>query len=232
LLDEIGEMPLSLQAKLLRVLQNREFERVGSTDPIKVDVRIIATTNRQLEAEVAAGRFRADLFYRLNVIPIVVPPLRERREDIALLVDHFVSRFAEQTHKPVSGVEEAARKALSRYDWPGNVRELANIIERAVVTTENRRLTLKDFPVSVTLGGQGARAASMGEEMTLAEMEKQMIIRALERNQGNRTQSASQLGIAVRTLRNKINEYGLRAPGETSEDAEDTAEITSGSGSA
>jgi len=221
LLDEIGEMPLTLQAKLLRVLQNREFERVGSTDPIKVDVRIIATTNRHLETEVAAGRFRADLFYRLNVIPMVVPPLRERREDIPLLVEHFVARFAEQTHKPVTGVEDSALKALARYAWPGNVRELANIIERAVVTTENRRLTLKDFPLGVTLGSPSGGATVSDDEMTIAQMEKQMIIRTLERNDGNRTKSAQQLGIAVRTLRNKINEYGLRAGADSPEEPEE-----------
>jgi len=211
LLDEIGEMPLGLQAKLLRVLQNREFERVGSTDPIKVDVRIVATTNRNLEDEVGAGRFRSDLFYRLNVIPVVVPPLRERREDIPLLVDYFIKRFAEQTHKSVVGIEDSALKMLSQYSWPGNIRELANMIERAVVITENRKLTRGDFPLSLAMDGHAAAPGALEGVLPLAEMEKRMIIRALEENDGNRTKTSAQLGIAVRTLRNKINEYGLRS---------------------
>jgi transcriptional regulator with PAS, ATPase and Fis domain len=211
LLDEIGEMPFGLQAKLLRVLQNREFERVGSTEPIKVDVRIVATTNRNLETEVATGRFRGDLYYRLNVIPIVVPPLRERREDVPLLVEHFVKRFAEQTHKPVTGIEDSALRVLSEYAWPGNIRELANVIERAVVITENRRLTRDDFPLSLAMGGHASFPGAGDTVLPLAEMEKRAIIRALEVNGGNRTKSAQQLGIAVRTLRNKINEYGLRS---------------------
>lgn len=211
LLDEIGEMPLGLQAKLLRVLQNREFERVGSTEPIKVDVRIVATTNRNLEDEVGAGNFRADLYYRLNVIPVVVPPLRERRDDIPLLVDHFIRMFAEQTHKNVTGIEDSALKVLCEYAWPGNIRELANMIERAVVITENKKLARGDFPLSLALGGQSAGPGALDGVLPLAEMEKRMIIRALEENDGNRTKTSAQLGIAVRTLRNKINEYGLRS---------------------
>jgi DNA-binding NtrC family response regulator len=217
LLDEIGEMPLGLQAKLLRVLQNREFERVGSTDPIHADVRIVATTNRDLEEEIARDRFRADLFYRLNVISLVVPPLRERRDDIPLLVDHFIQRFAEQTHKPVSGIEDSARRMLEQYAWPGNVRELANSIERAVVLTENRKLRREDFPLALMLGGESSRLALPTDVVPLKEMERQMIVRALEKTGGNRTQAAEILGIAVRTLRNKINEYGLRSRPEPAE---------------
>jgi two-component system response regulator HydG len=226
LLDEIGEMPLKLQTKLLRVLQNHEFERVGSTESIKVDVRIVATTNRNLESEVATGRFRGDLYYRLSVIPIVVPPLRDRREDVPLLVEHFIKRFAEQTHKAVTGIEDSALRMLCEYAWPGNIRELANVIERAVVITENRRLTREDFPLSLAMGGHASIPGSIDNVIPLSEMEKRAIIRALEINGGNRTKSALQLGIAVRTLRNKINEYGLRSTVAVGADDDDDDETS------
>jgi DNA-binding NtrC family response regulator len=219
LLDEIGEMPITLQAKLLRVLQNKVFERVGSTDPIQTNVRIVATTNRDLEEEIAKGTFRADLYYRLNVIHIKVPPLRQRREDIPQLLDHYIGHFAKMTHKPVRGIEDSALRMLTEYAWPGNVRELANSIERAVVLRQidNGKIRRSDFPVSMALAGETAQWSLSGKVMPLKEMEKIMIVRALEETGGNRRQTAEILGIAERTLRNKINEYKLRNPSEPEE---------------
>ncbi len=223
LLDEIGEMRLELQAKLLRVLQERHIERVGSTQLIPVDVRIIATTNRNLEAEVAAGRFRQDLYFRLNVIAIVVPALRDRREDLPQLVEHYLALYSAKTGKEVSGVDEAAMKMLSEYAWPGNVRELANSIERAVVLTSNRKLRREDFPMSFRLGGHSSKTTEADGDLSIRGMEKRLIVRALERTGGNRKQAAELLGIAIRTLRNKINEFGLRneAPAGDDEVEED-----------
>lgn len=225
LLDEIGEMPVTLQAKLLRVLQNKVFERVGSTDSIVSDVRIVATTNRDLEDEIAKGTFRADLFYRLNVIHIKVPPLRQRREDIPGLLDHFIGHFAEVTHKAISGIEDSAVKMLTEYSWPGNVRELANSIERAVVLRkeDSGKLRRADFPVSMALGETPARGLA-DNVMSIKEMEKIMIVRALEETGGNRRRTADLLGIAERTLRNKINEYKLRNQSEPEEVLEEIVE--------
>lgn len=215
LLDEIGEMKLELQAKLLRVLQERHIERVGSTEPIPVDVRILATTNRHLEQEVSAGRFRQDLYFRLNVISIQVPPLRDRREDIPQLVEHYLSIYAAKTGKEVTGLEEAALRLLTEYAWPGNVRELSNALERAVVLTGHRKLRREDFPMSYRMGGHSSGSLESNADFSLKTMERRLIIRALERTGGNRKQASELLGIAIRTLRNKINEYGLRneAPG-------------------
>jgi DNA-binding NtrC family response regulator len=221
LLDEIGEMKLDLQAKLLRVLQEREIERVGSTDPIPVDVRIIATTNRNLEDEVAAGNFREDLFHRLNVIPIHVPPLRDRREDISLLVEHYLKLFAAETGKDVVGLEESAMRMLQEYHWPGNVRELANAMERAVVLTGHRKLKRDDFPMSFRMGGQHSRSLDADDDLNVKTMERRLIIKALERTGGNRKKSAELLGIAIRTLRNKINDYGLKSDGPDADEPED-----------
>ena len=224
LLDEIGEMPLPLQAKLLRVLQSREFERVGSTDPIQVDVRIIATTNRSLEEEVARGTFRPDLFYRLNVISLRVPPLRERRADVPMLLQHFIQLFAERTGKAVTGIENSAVQMLQGYTWDGNVRELSNAIERAVVLTENKRLTRDDFEMRFQLGGAQSESFESNDSFKLKEMEKRYIIRALERTGGNRSKAAEMLGIAPRTLRNKINDYQLRSRVPDSDEAIELAE--------
>jgi len=226
LLDEIGEMKLELQAKLLRVLQERHIERVGSTQPIPVDVRIIATTNRKLEQEVAAGRFRRDLYFRLNVISLSVPPLRDRREDIPELVEHYRALYAAKTGKDVTGIDETALKMLSEYHWPGNVRELANAMERAVVLTSNRKLRRDDFPMSFRLGGHSSGTMEADLDLSIKGMERRLIIRALERTAGNRKQAAELLGIAIRTLRNKINEYGLRSEAPAAEDeVEEDADV-------
>ena len=208
LLDEISEIDLSLQAKLLRVLQEREFERIGSTRTIAVDVRIVATTNRELVKEVEEGNFREDLFYRLNVIEISVPPLRERKEDIAALARHFVQRFNDDNGKRVEGISEEALELLMQYEWPGNVRELENQIERAVVVSRRPMLDVADFPKKFERGGARRGGGDLQVGMTVREMEHRLIMGTLEAFGGNRTDAAAQLGISTRTLRNKLHEYG------------------------
>ncbi|HET7321508.1 MAG TPA: sigma-54 dependent transcriptional regulator [Longimicrobiaceae bacterium] len=232
LLDEISEMRLDLQAKLLRVLQEQEFERVGGTSPIRVDVRIIATTNRDLAAEAAAGTFRQDLFFRLSVIPVLIPPLRERPEDIPLIAYRFAMRTAAEIGKEVHGITPEAIKALQQYPWPGNVRELQHAVERAVILSPDPMLPPSAFdaqrfgltPGAGELGGAaistpsfsfptvsaGAADAGEGPNVTLntlhvAEAEKVLIQQALEATDQNRTRAAELLGISVRTLRNKLN---------------------------
>jgi len=204
-LDEIGEMPLALQAKLLRVLQERVFERVGGTREIQADVRIIAATNRNLQEEVAQRRFREDLFYRLNVFPLRLPPLRERVDAIPLLADYFLQRFSRQTGKKLKGIDEEARQALAAYRWPGNVRELQNVMERAVIlaSTSIRR---ENLPAEVLQ--EGARAQQPARD-ALKSAEREMVVRALQRHRGNRRLAAEELGISRRTLQYKLKEFGL-----------------------
>lgn len=210
LLDEISEMPLNLQSKLLRVLQEREFERVGSSQTIKVDVRIIATSNRNLKEYISAGRFREDLFYRLNVIPIHLPALSERPEDIPLLVDHFIDKYNRENNKQVKGITPTTMRTFMKYPWPGNVRELENLIERAVVTSRTEYLTDDDFPAELALGNMTADAAMLTGPVTLAEANKVLILKALERAGGNKTRAAKELDITARTIRNKLAEYGIQ----------------------
>lgn len=208
LLDEISEINLELQPKLLRVLQEREFERVGGTDTIKVDTHVLATSNRNLEAAVEKGLFRHDLFYRLNVVTIVLPPLRERREDIPALMEHFLRRYNRDNGRNVRGFSDAARKLFCEYPWPGNVRELQNAVERAVVLADAAVLEPRHFQ----LGGPAFQSESSGTGvrpgMTVAEMERQLILQTLEHCGGHRSKAAEMLGISVRTLRNKLHEYG------------------------
>ncbi|TKJ42220.1 hypothetical protein CEE37_00660 [candidate division LCP-89 bacterium B3_LCP] len=207
LFDEIGEMAPGLQAKLLRVLQEREFERIGGQETIQVDVRVIATTNRNLEEEVKKGRFRKDLYYRLNVISIHLPPLSRRREDIPLLTHHFLSRYCEEYNKGIEGISEEAINYLCRADWPGNVRELANRIERAVVLCRNERVEIGDMQMG------GRSSSSMLDDYppipgtTLRNLEKWLILKTLNSQRSNRTRTAKLLDISIRTLRNKIKEY-------------------------
>jgi len=219
LLDEVSEIPLNLQAKLLRVLQEREFERIGGTKTIQVDVRVIASTNRHLEDSVARGEFRQDLFYRLNVVPIHVPPLRERREDIPLLAKNFLQRFARQHGSPARELSPAALAALQDHRWPGNVRELQNVIERAAILCgangilEPTHLGLtKPITVETTPARPPSPLAqatpSASQFPTLDEVERQHILEALKRCEDNRTHAAKLLDISVRTLRNKLKEYG------------------------
>jgi DNA-binding NtrC family response regulator len=237
LLDEISEISPQIQAKLLRVLQERELERVGGNRTIKVDVRVIATTNRRLEESVERKEFRQDLFFRLNVVPIPVPPLRERNDDVPFLAQKFMQRFARKHGVRVQGISDGCLAALKAHFWPGNVRELQNVIERAVILcgdgalleAENLGFSAKsvvaaDATVAAAaaappaLAAQSARSAdSINEIVSLAELEKHHIFAALDKTGQNRTQAAKVLGISVRTLRNKLNEYGLHTKEESVE---------------
>jgi DNA-binding NtrC family response regulator len=215
LLDEISEMRLDLQAKLLRALQEQEFERVGGTAPIRVNVRVIATTNRDLKGEVDEGRFRADLFYRLNVLPLRVPPLRERPEDLAALSAYFSARAARELGKPTPVLSSGALEKMRRHDWPGNVRELAHAVERAVIFSPDERIEAdalalgQDLEMGMTFPTESRSPAPGGavvlEALDIGEAEKVLIAAALEQTEGNRTQAAKLLGVSVRTLRNKLN---------------------------
>jgi len=207
-LDEIGEISQSVQIKLLRVLQDRKFERVGAEETIETDVRIIAATNRDLMADISTGRFREDLYYRLNVINIHIPPLKERNEDIPLLAAAFLKEFSRENDKNVEGIEPKARLALYNYSWPGNVRELRNCIESAVVMMKGTILSLEDLPphIGQTSGGQSLR---LSPGISLAEGEKEIIRSALNMNEGNKSRTAEILGIGRKTLHRKIQEYSL-----------------------
>ncbi len=207
-LDEIGDLPPHLQVKLLRVLQEREFERVGSSRPIKVDVRLLAATHRNLEALVRDGRFREDLYYRINVVTIPLPPLRERREDLPMLIDHFLRAFADKNGKRIRGLTREAREALLRYDYPGNVRELENLIERAVVLTRDDVIGLTDLPL--TLDPQAIEPdAGAGLVAAVEGLERRMLREALAKADGVQTRAAELLGIGERVLRYKLKKYGL-----------------------
>ena len=209
-LDEIGDLPLHLQAKLLRVLQEREYEKVGSSHSVKVNVRILAASHTPLEALLKAGQFREDLYYRLNVVTILLPPLRERRSDLTLLIDHFLERFAAKNHKTIQGVTREARDNLLRYDYPGNVRELENIIERAVVLTRDDVIGSGDLPLMV----QEPKVVDLDGETTLTvaveALERRMIREALARSDGVQTRAAELLGMSERALRYKLTKYGFR----------------------
>ena len=214
-LDEIGELPASVQVKLLRVLQEEEVRPVGETKARKVDVRVIAATARNLEAEVDEGGFREDLFYRLNVVRLAIPPLRERPKDIPLLLDHFVARFREILGKPVRGVSDEALARLLAYAWPGNVRELENVIERAMILADGELLGLRDLPEAVAVppapadpDASGASELSLKRARRAAEID--VIRRALQATGGNRTHAARLLEISHRALLYKIKEYEIR----------------------
>ena len=220
LLDEITEIDQNLQAKLLRVLQERSFERVGASETVAVDVRVIATTNRDLLAEIAAGRFREDLYFRLAVVPIMVPPLRERRGDVLELADHFLAQAAEKLGRERVQMEAEARDLLSAYTWPGNVRELQNIITRACVLNQGQPITASELRpwLRAEAGARNEeRAASHGDsaldEITLDEMERRLIVATLKRCDGHRAKAAEKLGIGLRTLSGKLRAYGY-APRE------------------
>jgi len=208
LLDEIGEMPRSLQPKLLRVLQEREIDRLGDTRPLPVDVRVIATTNRSLGTMVAEGQFRADLFFRLNVIPLSLPPLRERREDIPDLVDHFVRKYAPASRSTVTEFSPELLGRLQAYEWPGNVRELENFVRRALVLSSGPIAGLELLPDA---GLQKDEDPMGGIEpgLTLRELERTLLEKTLDATGGNRTRAAGMLGVSLRTVRNKIREFGL-----------------------
>ena len=210
-LDEIGEIPPSIQAKFLRVLQEREFQRVGSNQPIKVDVRIIAATSRNLKKEVEEGHFRDDLYYRLNVITIPIPPLRERKEDIPFLAQMFIRKFAKSAKKEVVHIDEKAMKLLTAYDWPGNIRELENAMEWSVVMASKETLTIDDLPVNIIqqLGDEPPVEMSLREAREL--FEREYICDTLVRFQGNVSRSSRYLGLARKNLQEKIKKYEIRA---------------------
>jgi DNA-binding NtrC family response regulator len=215
LLDEISEMPFAMQAKLLRVLQEREFMRLGAKYATRADVRIIATTNRNLKEEIRARNFREDLYFRLNVIPLRIVPLRLRKDDIPLLANHFCQNFCAENNKPLLEISDAAMRCLTRLDWPGNVRQLQNVIERAVILSSSETLDEEILGLSEEMDAN-ERTAGLSQDMTLKDMERELIMRKLEATRGNRTQAAQELGISVRTLRNKLNLYagmGLEIPG-------------------
>ena len=206
-LDEIGEIDPALQVKILRVLEERRFERVGGTETIEVDVRLVTATNRDLRQQVAEGKFREDLFYRLFVVNVTLPPLREREGDIVLLARHYLQELAAENGKTITGITPEAMDALTAYSWPGNVRELRNVIERMVVLSNGEKLTVRDLPAA--LRGP-ARAATPRSGSALRDAERQMSIDGLRRHKNNRTRAAQELGIHRRTLHRKLNEYGLR----------------------
>jgi two-component system NtrC family response regulator len=208
-LDEIGDLPLSLQVKLLRVLQEREIERVGSSTPIAVDVRLLAATHRDLEALVREGRFRDDLYYRINVVTVTLPPLRDRREDIPRLLEHFLSVYAGRNAKTIRGLTAEARDALLRYDYPGNVRELENLVERAVVLTRDDVIGLADLPLSLSPRERESAEETATLTAAVEGLERRMIREALARADGVQTKAAESLGISERVLRYKLRKYGL-----------------------
>jgi len=213
-LDEIAEMAPATQAKILRVLQEREFEPVGSTQTIKVDTRVIAATNKNLEEEIREGRFREDLYYRLNVVTVDVPPLHLRREDIPILADFFLKPYAEKNRRLIKGFTPRATDLLMRYDWPGNVRELENIIERAVIMARGEMITPLEFPIDLQNLDEELKDSriDLTPGRSLKEVEKVMILRTLEEAGGNRTHAARILGISRRTLQLKLKEYGINPP--------------------
>jgi DNA-binding NtrC family response regulator len=242
LLDEISEISPQVQAKLLRVLQERELERVGGNRTIKVDVRVLATTNRRLEESVERKEFRQDLYFRLNVIPVQVPALREHAEDVPYLAQQFMPRFARKHGVRVKGISDACLNALRAHNWPGNVRELQNVIERAVILCGDGLLEPEHLGFSAhppapavtpaasiesvnTLSPTPAASNPVNQELlSLAELEKRHIFIAMEKTDGNRTHAAKLLGISVRTLRNKLNEYGVPAKYGDASDSADAAE--------
>ncbi len=212
-IDEVGEVPASTQVKLLRVLQGQEFERLGSSQPIKVDVRVIAATNRPLEEMIKTGQFREDLYYRLNVVKIQLPPLRERKADIPLLVQHFIRHFAKMNDKSVSGVSKEAMDLLIKYAFPGNVRELENIIEQAVVLAREDMLTTADLPTHLrgnAWEGQEEIEASGSFQQRVEAFEKKLIRQALQEANGIQTKAAASLGMTERHLRYKLQKYGMK----------------------
>jgi two-component system response regulator HydG len=226
-LDEVGDMPITTQVKLLRVIEEREILRVGANEPIKVDVRLIAATNQKLEDLVRAGRFREDLYFRLRVVTIELPPLRERQADIPMLVDFFLKEFARTHGKKITAIEPVARMILTDYAWPGNVRELRNCIENMIVVARKPVLDAEDIPASIVRDARLVAPASLAAVRPLAEVERDTIRAALRMSDGNRLAAAQSLGISERTLYRKIKEYGFAAEGKAG-DGEDAPQPASG----
>jgi two-component system NtrC family response regulator len=214
-LDEIGDLSPSLQMKLLRFLQEKEFERVGSNQTIKADVRVMAATNRDLEEGMRGGTFREDLYYRLNVIAIFLPPLRERKGDIPLLIDHFLQKYSEKNRRAIPKISKEARDLLLRYTYPGNVRELENIIERSLVISRGDIIATRDLPFQVREGidevGIEPEVQASSLTATLSQLERDLILKALEKHGGVQTKAAESLGISERVLRYKMKKYRISA---------------------
>jgi DNA-binding NtrC family response regulator len=211
-LDEIGDLSQSVQVKLLRFLQEREFQRVGGNQTIRSDVRIISATNRDLEARVKTGDFREDLFYRLNVVVMAMPALRERKEDIPVLLDHFIRRYAAENGKEIHGFSREAQDLLLKYDYPGNVRELENIVERAVVIARDPVISIEDLPFgedALYHGEVGKKDEGLLRE-SMEDLEKRLIVEAMEKTGDHQTKAADMLGISERMLRYKLKKYGLK----------------------
>lgn len=212
-LDEIGDLNINMQAKILRALQEREIMRVGGTRPIKVDVRVIAATNRDLEAMVKDGRFREDLYYRLNIIPIVIPPLRNRRDDIPALVDFFIAKHVAGSHRPIRGLTAGARNLIMSYSWPGNVRQLESAIERAILLCEGNEIEVEDLPVEIRQEGTSATAFNFKlppEGISFDEVERSLITQAMEQTNWNITRAAKLLGLSFRTLQYRLEKFGIK----------------------
>ena len=212
-LDEVGELEPAMQVKLLRVLEERQFERVGGNKTIEVDVRLVAATNRDLKKMVTEGKFRDDLFYRLSVVTVKLPPLRERRDDVPLLVTAFNRQYSQENNRPVREITQEAVNLLMAYDWPGNVRELRNAVEQMVVLARGDRLTVRDIPAAIRSGADLTKISVVrpGVTMTVEEAERQLIIQALKETNGNRTKAADKIGMSRRTLHRKLKEYHLES---------------------
>ncbi|MFL6213469.1 MAG: sigma-54-dependent transcriptional regulator [Blastocatellia bacterium] len=218
-LDEIGDLNISMQAKLLRALQEKEIMRVGGTRSVRVDVRVIAATNRDLEAMVKDGRFREDLYYRLNIIPITIPPLRNRRSDLPPLIDHFIGKHSKEAHRVIRGLTPSARNVMMNYAWPGNVRQVESAIERAILLCEGDTIDVEDLPVEIRQEASGAGAFTFKlppEGISFDEVEKSLITQAMEQTNWNITRAAKLLGLSFRTLQYRLEKFGLKRPGKES----------------
>jgi len=213
-LDEVGEIPVELQAKLLRVLEEGKLRRVGGKVELEVDVRVLSATNRDLKAEIKAGRFREDLFFRLNVFQIALPPLRERKEDIPILAQHFIDKFNADSGKKVSGAAPDALEILKSYEWPGNIRELRNCVERAVILCDGELIRREHLPPDMAGRTPEKQAFKIPFGLTLDTVEKEYILGSLQRNGGNKARTAEILGVSEKTLYNKLNRYAAEARGE------------------
>jgi len=211
-LDEISEMPTSLQSKLLRVLEDKEVRPLGANHGEKIDARVLSASNRNLQEQVRSGKFRQDLYYRLNVIRIELPALRDRREDLPLMLQHFIEKFAAAAKRQVDGIEADALAALKSYDWPGNIRELEHTIERAVLLGKGSRIGLEDLPPNVVATGQSSivMAQALTRQLTLRDLEREYVAKVLESTNGNKTEAAKILGVDRTTLYRKLEEYKLK----------------------
>jgi len=217
-LDEIAELDVGIQAKLLRALQERKIRRVGGTHEISVDVRVIAATNRDLRAMVADGRFRDDLYYRINVLSIDVPPLRERREDIPVLIDYFLKKHTKNTSRLITGLTPETKKLMMDYSWPGNVRQLESAIERAILLAEGEKITLEDLPTEVRQDVGPASDSTFklpAEGINFEDVERNLITQAMEQTDYNITKAAKLLGLTFRTLQYRLEKFGIKRPDGT-----------------